>query len=130
MADLLFWFLVSQTLAGLPDMHPGTTVQLVSPDLLTVYASATVKEGSLHFEGELQPGSEVRVLIFQPDASPQETAEALGARALYARISNEGDDILVRFEELEGPLSFKKWLAEERGIELILIPAEGDANGN
>jgi len=122
MADLLFWFLVSQTIAGLPDMVPGTEVRIVSPDLLTIYASAQVDDHWLVMEGALEPGSEVRVLILQPDASPQETVDALGNKALYARISPEGDDLLVEFEELEGPLSFAKWLEEERDIFLRLMP--------
>ena len=126
MAELLFWFLVSQTVAGLPDMAPGTVVQLVSNDLLTVYASAKVEDYRLTLVGEMPPGSEVRLLIFPPDASPEATAQALGNQALHARVSPEGDDLLVRFEELEGPLSFKKWLAEERGIDLFLMPSEGE----
>ncbi len=129
MADLLFWFLVSQTIASLPDMAPGTVVQLVSSDLLTVYASASVEEHRLVLSGDLQAGSEVRVLIFQPNATPQATVEALGNQALHARIGPAGDDILVEFEELEGPLSFKKWLAEERGIDLFLMPGEGAPTG-
>lgn len=125
MVELLFWFLVSQTIAGMPEMAPGTVVQLVSSDLLTVYASAQVEEHRLVLRGPFAPGSEVRVLIFPPNASPTETAEALSSPALYARISGDGEDILVQFAELEGPLSFKKWLAEERGIDLFLIPEHG-----
>jgi hypothetical protein len=121
--DLLFWFLISQTLAGLPDMQPGTTVQLVSTDLLTVYAMAQVNERELVFQGELYAGSEVRVLIFLPNSGPRATVEALGHKALYARVSSDGTDILVQFESLDGPLSFRKWLAEERGITLVM-PAE------
>lgn len=129
MAELLFWFLVSQTLAGLPEMAPGTVVQLVSNDLLTVFASAQVEEHRLVLRGPLSPGSEVRVLIFPPNATPAETAEALSNPALHARISGDGEDILVQFEELEGPLSFKKWLAEERGIDLFLMPDGGTTTG-
>jgi hypothetical protein len=125
MADLLFWFLVSQTIAGLPDMAPGTEVRLVSMDLLAIYASAQIEDESLVLEGVFEPEAEVRVLILQPDASPQQQVAALGNQALYARISAEGDDILVQFAELEGFLSFKKWLKEERGIVLKLIPHEG-----
>lgn len=129
MADLLFWFLVSQTLASLPEMAPGTVVQLVSNDLLTVFASAQVEERRLVLRGPLSPGSEVRVLIFPPNASPAQTAEALSNPALHARISGDGSDILVQFDELEEPLSFKQWLAEERSIDLYLIPDEGTSSG-
>ena len=124
MTDLLFWFLVSQTVTGLPEMAPGTEVRLVSMDLLTIYASAQVTEGRLSFTGEVKPDSEVRVLILQQNATPQETVEALGQKALFARVSPEGTDILLTFEELDGPLSFEKWLEEERDITLDM-PSEG-----
>ncbi len=122
MIDLLFWFLVSQTVAGLPDMAPGTEVKLVSLDLVTVYASAQVRDHRLVMTGDFAAEGDVRLLILQPDASPQATVEALGNQALVARLSPQGDDILVQFEELDGPLSFKKWLAEERGITLEINP--------
>ena len=124
MTDLLFWFLVSQTVTGLPEMAPGTEVRLVSMDLLTIYASAQVEEGQLSFTGDIKPDSEVRVLILRQNATPQETVEALGQKALFARVSPEGDDILLTFEELDGPLSFGKWLEEERDITLHM-PSEG-----
>lgn len=125
MADLLFWFLVSQTIAGLPDMPPGTEVRLLSSDLFEVYAMATVENNQLILEGNLQPGEELRILILQPDATAKQTVEAVGSQALFGQISPEGDDILVKFDELEGPLSFGKWLLEERGIVLHLISLEG-----
>lgn len=121
MIDLLFWFLVSQTVPGLPAMTPGTEVRIVSRDLLTVYASARVQDGRLAFQGNLVAGREVRVLIFPPDATEAERAEALsGASALPARISDAGDDILLQFAELDGPVSFRLWLQDERGIDLAL----------
>ncbi len=125
MADLLFWFLVSQTIAGLPDMPPGTEVRLLSTDLFAVYATAQIEDAQLILEGNLTPNEEIRILILQPDATASETVEAVGSQALFARISPEGDDILVQFEELEGPLSFGKWLLEERGIMLRMIPLGG-----
>ena len=126
MADLLFWFLVSQTIAGLPEMAPGTEVRIVSLDLLTVHASAQVEDGHLNVQGDIEPGSEVRLLIWPPNADAKETVDALASKALLAYISPRGDDIMVKFEELDGPLSFKKWLAEERGITLNVSPSEGD----
>lgn len=125
MADLLFWFLVSQTIAGLPDMTPGTQVRVVSTDVLAIYAAAQIEDNQLILEGNLQPNEEVRILIFPPNATPEETVEALGSQALFARISPEGDDILVQFQEIEGPLSFGKWLLEERGIMLRIVPLGG-----
>jgi hypothetical protein len=55
-ADLLFWFLVSQTIAGLPDMAPGTEVRIVSSDLYSaMYASAQVEGTELTLEGNIPP---------------------------------------------------------------------------
>ncbi len=126
MTDLLFWFLVSQTVAGLPDMAPGTEVKLVSLDLVTIYASGQVHDERLVMTGDFAAGGDMRLLILQPDASPQATVDSLGNQALMAQLSPQGDDILVQFEELDGPLSFKKWLAEERGITLEVSP-KGDS---
>jgi hypothetical protein len=121
MADLLFWFLVSQTIAGLPDMAPGTEVRIVSADLMAVYASAQIEGNELILEGAMPADTELRVLIFQPNATPEDTVQALG-QALPAMVSPEGDDLYLKFHEIEGPLSFKKWLLEERGIVLRIIP--------
>lgn len=126
MVDLLFWFLVSQTIAGLPDMHPGTEVRIVSADLLTVHASAQVQDNRLVLQGDIEADSEVRVLILQPNASAEETADALGSKALFAHISPSGNDILVQFEEMGGPLSFEKWLKEERGITFSMPKKAGE----
>lgn len=126
MSDLLFWFLVSQTIAGLPEILPGTEVRLVSLDLLTIYASAQVHENRLIMKGDFAADGEMRLLILQPDASPQAAVDALGNQALLAHLSPRGDDILVQFEELDGPLSFKKWLREERGITLEIVSTKGE----
>lgn len=127
MADLLFWFLVSQTLAGLPQMPPGTEVRLVSRDLLTVHGSARVEDDRLEFSAPIASGQELRLLIFPPDASDQERAQALtGVQALPGRVSDDGEDILVEFPELDGPISMRKWLAEERGILLVMPASESD----
>jgi hypothetical protein len=121
MADLLFWFLVSQTIGGLPDMAPGTQVTVVSSDLMTPYASAQIEGNELLLEGAIPPETEIKVLILQPNATPEDKVQALG-QALPAMLSPEGDDLYLKFQEIEGPLSFKKWLLEERGIVLRLIP--------
>lgn len=127
MSDLLFWFLVSQTIAGLPQMPPGTEVRLVSRDLLTVYASARVEGQRLEFAASMTAGQELRLLVFPPDASDQERAQALsGAQAIPGRVSDNGLDILVQFPELDGPLSLRKWLAEERDIILIMPVPDGE----
>lgn len=123
MTDLLFWFLVSQTIPGLPAMLPQTEVRVVSQDLLTIFASARVEEDRLVFDAPLTPGLEIRLLIFPPDATDQERAAALsGAQALTGWATTDGD-LQIRFPEVGGPMSFRKWLEEERGIELVLPPA-------
>jgi hypothetical protein len=120
MADLLFWFLVSQTIAGLPDMAPGTEVKILSEDLMAVYASATIDESELILEGSFPVETPIKLIILPPNPSPEETVQA-AAQALPAVLSPEGDDLYLKFQELEGPLSFKKWLFEERGIVLRVI---------
>lgn len=128
MIDLLFWFLVSQTLVTLPDMTPGTEVRVVSNDLLTIYATGLVDNSTLMFDGELEPGKEVRLLILTPNADSKQTVDALG-HALFGMVAQDGSDILLKFEDLEGPLSFGKWLQEERGIGLDLtntVPKAGE----
>lgn len=120
MADLLFWFLVSQTIAGLPDMAPGTEVRILSEDLMAMYASATVENDELILEGHFPLETPVKLVILKPNPSPEETVQAAG-QALPAMLSPEGDDFYLKFQELEGPLSFKKWLFEERGIVLRII---------
>jgi hypothetical protein len=120
MADLLFWFLVSQTIAGLPDMAPGTEVRILSEDLTAMYASARVEDNELIIEGSFPPETPFKLVILQPNPSPEETVQAAG-QALPAMVSPEGDDLYLKFQELEGPLSFKKWLFEERGIVLRVI---------
>lgn len=121
MIDLLFWFLVAQTFTGLPGMQSGTEVMVVSHDLWTIYARATVAEGELRFDESLSPGQEVRILIFPPGASEEQRAEALaGAKALPGRISDDGSDILVQFQDQGGLLSLRKWLVEERSIRLVI----------
>jgi hypothetical protein len=120
MADLLFWFLVSQTIAGLPDMAPGTEVRILSSDLTAMYAAAQVGGEELILEGPIPLNTPISILILQPNATPEDTVQALG-QALPAMVSPEGDDLYLKFSELEGPLSFKKWLFEERGIVLRVI---------
>jgi hypothetical protein len=120
MADLLFWFLVSQTIAGLPDMAPGTEVRILSSDLTAMYAAAQVGSEELILEGPIPLDTPLSILILQPNATPEDTVQALG-QALSAMVSPEGDDLYLKFSELEGPLSFKKWLFEERGIVLRVI---------
>jgi len=115
---MVWWFLVAQTLAGLPAMTPGTEVKVILPDLITVLGSAVVEEGRLVFNQPLPAGSEVRLLFIARGSDPSDTVAAL-RDAPFGRVSPTGDDITVQFAGLE-PLSLKQWLAEERDIALII----------
>jgi len=117
-------FVVSQALMGLPALPPGTEVRLVSPDLLTVYASAVVVDGGLAFQVAPPAGTELRVLIFPPDATKQQRAAALsGARVISGRISVDGSDILLQFPDSDQPVSMRT-LLQDREIALTLTPGK------
>ena len=114
-------FFLIQIAVLLPAMPNGTEVRLVSMDLLTVYASARVEAGSLVFSDFPPAGTEVRVLIFPPDAVPAERAAAAsGARALTGRISSDGRDVMLEDPELDAPMSLRDVLLRERGVSLEL----------
>lgn len=109
--SMAFWFLIGQTVTGLPAMSPGTDVKIVLPDLVTVLAAAEVEEGKLIFKAELEPGREVRLLISHSSDGELHVP--------VASISPEGNDIMVYFEESKEPVSFRTWLEEEREIKLL-----------
>ena len=115
------FLLIGQMLALLPAVPEGTEVRLVSTDLLTIYASATVEGDELSFIDFPPPGTEVRVLIFPPDAAPDEVVESLSsARALVGRISADGTDVLLTEPEDLEPLSLRELLAREHNVMLII----------
>src|SRR5690606_35642245 len=89
------FLLMGQVLAILPAMSEGTELRVVSPDLLTVYAKATVMDGRLAFTEFPSPGTEVRVIIFPAESTPAERVDAMAARALVGRISDDGRDVLL-----------------------------------
>lgn len=114
-------FLLGQLTLHLPMMPAGTEVRLMSVDLFTVYASAQVERASLKFRELPPPGTEVRILIFPPDADDTTVAAALsGATALKGFVSEAGTDILVLFEGNDEPLSLRALLLQEREIWLDL----------
>lgn len=120
------FMLVAQSALGLPALPAGTEVRLVSPDLLTVYASARIQDAKLTFQTAPAPGTELRLLFFPPDATQAERAAALsGARAISGRISVDGKDILLRFPESDQPVSLRA-LLEQRDISLAIAPGKGD----
>jgi hypothetical protein len=119
-------FLVAQTVAGLPALPAGTEVRLVSPDLLTVYASARIQDGRLAFPLAPVPGTELRLLFFPPDATKAERAAALsGVRAISGRISVGGRDVLLRVPDSDQPVSLRA-LLEQRGITLSFDVGKGE----
>lgn len=106
-------FLIGQAVA-FPTLTPGSEVRLVSPDLLRVHASGQLIEGVLALEGDLPPGLEVRVLIFPPDAAPEDQAAALaGATALAARVSDSGTDLHILPPDGAAAVSWREELARQ-----------------
>lgn len=115
------FLLIGQMLAVLPAMPEGTEVRLVSTDLMTIYATATVRGSELLFLDFPPPGSEVRVLIFPPDAAPDEVVESLSTvRALVGRISPDGSDVLLTEPANLEPLSLRALLAAEHRVTLAV----------
>ncbi len=112
------FLLMGQVLAMLPAMAEGTELRVVSPDLLTVYAMATVESGRLVFTEFPPPGTEVRVIIFPAESSAAERVDALGARALVGRIGPDGRDVLLTEPSSLDPLSLRELLFRERGVRL------------
>ena len=123
MPGALFWFLIGQATASLPAFPIGTELRLVSADLLTVYSSGRVTaDRHLIVDLPLDAGTEIRLLVFPPDATDAEKAEVLsGLRAVFGRVADDRADILVRFPGLDAPVSLRRWLAEERDIVLVLV---------
>ena len=119
---LMLWFALTLSLAEVPAFLPGTELRVVSPDLLTVYSSGRVEEGRLTIDLPLEAGSEVRLLVFPPDASDEAIAAALtGGAALHGVVADDRGDILVRIDDLPQPLSLRAHLLDQHGIELVLI---------
>ena len=127
MTEIFLWFCLSQTLASLPAMAPGTEVKLVHPDLVPVFDTAVVEDGQLAFSARLEPGTELRMLFLAPDADEKQSVDAM-SDAPFGRVSSRGSDILVQFEGFEEPISFRRWLGEERDVELVLPEPEEDAD--
>ena len=118
---LLLCVLLAQTLTGSSELPPGTEVTLAAPELVPVYGKAVLEHHQLVFSVSLEPETEVRVLIILPG---KQTAEAP-----YGRIGPTGDDIYVKFEGSSKAVSFRKWLADEYGVDLV-FPSAGTSPGN
>ena len=121
--DLWFLgFMLGASLAELPAFASGTELRVVSPDLLTVYSSGRVEDDHLMIDLPLDVGTEVRLLVFGPDADDEELALALsGGLALTGHVAEDRADILLRVADLDEPLSLRTWLKDEHGITLVMI---------
>lgn len=123
MFGVVVGFLLAQAATWSPAFPVGTELRLVSPDLLTVYSSGRVTEdGHLVVDLPLDAGTEVRLLVFPPDASDRDVAEALsGARTVTGRVASDRADLLVRFPDAAEAVSLRAYLAEEHDILLVLV---------
>jgi hypothetical protein len=122
MGGALFWFVIGQTLAGLPQFEAGTELRLVSRDLLTVYSSGRVVNDQLVIDLPLDAGTELRLLVFPPNASDAAIASVLsGAAAVFGKVSDDRSDILVHFPGHDEPASLRAWLQEQRNVTLVLV---------
>ena len=119
------FLLMGQLLAVLPALPDGTELRIVSTDLLTVYASASVDRGELVFAEFPPPGTEIRVIIFPADSTPAQQVDSLhAARALLGRISDDGTDVLLIEPESLEPLSLRELLLRERDVSMRLAGQE------
>ncbi len=114
----MVWLMLAQTIASLPAMLPGTEVKIVLPDLVTVLDAATIQNNQLVFDAPLEPGREVRLLIsYAPSGE-------LAVPTAY--IGPQSDDILLQLGGQSQLVSFDRWLADERGIDLVLSGRTGE----
>lgn len=118
MTTFWLWLLLAQTFSGGHDLVPGTVVTLTAPELVPVYSAAVLEQHRLVFNAQLEPETEVRLLINPPGTAAGST------EAPYGRIGPTGDDIFVQFDGAEQAVSFRKWLADEYGVELVFDAPE------
>lgn len=119
------FLLIGQLIAVLPAMPDGTELRIVSTDLLTVYASASVDDGELLFAEFPPPGTDIRIIIFPADGTPAERVESLHTgKALVGRISQDGTDVLLTEPESLEPLSLRELLLREREVSLRIAGQE------
>jgi len=133
-SSLLLWSLISLSLGlfgnataqtvgsnaismlDLPSMTMGTQIQIVSPDLTTIFGIASVVDGELTLETDLEPFTEVRLLI-----SHAGTGEIAMPTAI---VSESGNDLILHIPTVESEsaiqyVSFRQWLSRERGLRMI-----------
>lgn len=102
------------SMLDLPSMKLGTQIQIVSPDLTINFGLASVVDGELILETELEPYDEVRLLI-----SHAGTGEVAMPTAF---VSEDGTDLMLHIPDAEFVsefVSFRQWLSQERGLRMI-----------
>lgn len=121
-------FMLAQSLAALPALLPGTTVMIVSDDLLTIHARGAVEAGRLTIDAALPPGQSLQLLFYPPSDSPESepAPESLagarqGLQSLRVTVASGGQDLLVPAGGNQ--VSLRQWLQSEHGLELHL-PAD------
>lgn len=113
---LTMLFMYGQALAGLPAPVPGTTVSVVAEDLRTIYARGVVEEGRLVFDAPLPAGMSVQLLFYPPQG--EEAVAPQGLQSLRVSVAADGQDLVVL--DGGGTTSFKEWLKQQHGLELVL----------
>lgn len=132
-----------------PELTDGVEVRLVSRDLLTVHGNGRVENGVLRLEGALEPGAELRLLVFASESALGEDGEAPAeegeareededdeaseegddgadgeeAGGWWVRVTPDGRDLLFR-EPGAAPSearSLRAYLREVHGITLELV---------
>lgn len=121
--------LAALQMGPLPEMVEGAEVRLVSRDLLAVHATGRIEDGVMRLEGPLEPGAELRMLVFAahggPDAESDEPRDDAPKESggWWARVTPDGRDLM--FREATAPpeeaRSLRTYLRREFGVELVLV---------
>lgn len=123
MLDLLC-LLGCAALTDLSVLSEGAQVQLTSDDLSVVLATAKVEDGELNLHVDLEPLSDIVLIISRPpprrgslrNVSRQSSVQII---KLNGFVSASAHDIMV--QEPQATLSLKDWL-QERDIALDVTP--------
>jgi len=120
---LLLTLLLAQAAIFLPGFEPGSELRLVSPDLLTVYASGSVSETrELRLDLPLAAGTLLRLVVFEVGSDDAAKAAALAPDRIHlGRVAEDRSDIDVRFAGTEEAVSLRTFLREVHRVQLILV---------
>jgi hypothetical protein len=122
--SLSLLFMIGQAATAVPALPPGTVVNFVTEDLLSIYLSAVVQGDELVFRNpdgngqglQFRPGLNLRVLILPPAGGSVPAVPV----SLWGRVSSDGQDILVDGLDPGGSVSFRDWLERNSGLTLVL----------